>query len=192
MPITHLSTGSSAWRVCKVASALILTSLTALVSSLSASIELTPAVGVVREVASSPNDLGREGACEFQVFLTVAQLQQESSTVGLLGVGNQNGRLAQQTERALEHVVLRGIPVVRLARGGGLVGLAPDALFIDASSMTEEQARQRLVECLSRFGGLPAVKDPSHPTETELNAIRGQLAKYRKAFTGRVAVLAVN
>ena len=36
--------------------------------------------------------------------------------------------------------------------------------------------------CLLKFGSLPAAKDPDHPTEKELNAIREAVSAYQEIF----------
>ena len=114
--------------------------------------------------------------------MKVARLQQQSRAVGLVGVGNHNGRLSIEAERALEHVSLRGVPVARIAKSGGTVALMPDALFIDAGSLTEHQAQELLITCIEKFGVPPAARDPSAPTELERSAIRKHLQKYRAQF----------
>jgi tRNA-dihydrouridine synthase len=188
MPITHRSTWSSAWRACLSAGSLLL-----IVSSGLARTDASPAVGVVRDVTWSPGDTQREGASEFEVFLTVAQLQQASGAVGLVGVGNHNGRLSQQAERALEHVACRGIAVARVARGGGAVALTPDALYVDAGSLPEAEARELLLTCLQRYGAPPAAANPADPTEAELTSIRRHLSRYQEVFaTARSAIAMTN
>lgn len=178
MPITPSSTRSSAWRTCLFVGSLVLSTPVVFASN-----EPTTAVGVVRNVAWSPGDSQRDGACEFQIFLTVAQLQQNHRHVGLVGVGNHNGRLSLQAEQALENVALRGIAVAKVAPRGGSVARTDDALFVDAGTLPESAACQLLQTCIERYGPLPAAANPSRPTAAELRAIRRQLQRYQEAFT---------
>lgn len=177
MPIAHPSIRSFAWRACLAAGALIGS------IPLQARTEATAAaVGVVRSVAWSPGDAQRSGACEFEIFIKVAQLQQQAPTVGIVGVGNHNGRLSQEAERALDHVILLGVPVVKVARAGGSVAATADALYIDAGGLSEARAQELLLSCLNRYGAPPAAVDPAQPTEGERAAIRRHLETYRRAF----------
>ena len=137
---------------------------------------------MIRSVAWSPGDTQREGACELSIFLKVAQLKQGHRDVGLVGVGNHNGRLSSQAEEALAHVALRGIPVAKVAPQGGSVARTDDALFVDAGTLPESKACQILETCIDRYGPLPAAANPSQPTEAELRAIHLQLDRYQAAF----------
>ena len=179
MPITHRSARSFVKRACVVAGALLLS-----VVVTSARTSSTPAVAIVRNIAWSPGDAERGGACELEIFLKVEQLRQQSMDVGLVGVGNHNGRLSLEAERALEYVALRGVPVAKIAAGAdGALALHPDALVIDAGDLAEEQARDLLVRCLGRFGAPPAVSNPDRPSAEELAAIKRHLQRYQEAFT---------
>ena len=140
------------------------------------------AVGIVRSVAWSPGDAQRDGACEFEIFLTVAQLQQNHRHVGLVGVGNHNGRLSLQAELALDNVALRGIAVAKVAPSGGCVAHSDEALFVDAGTLSENAACSLLQKCIERFGPPPAAINPSYPTTTELKSIRRHLQRYQEAF----------
>lgn len=175
MPITRTPTKST-----RLGTFLLLSSLT--FSSVAFGAESVPAVAVVKNVAWSPGDAQREGACRLSIFLTVAQLKQSHRHVGLVGVGNYNGRLSSQAEQALEHVALRGIAVAKVAPRGGSVARTPDALFIDAGTLSEKEACQLLETCINRYGPLPAAVNPSKPTESEMQAIHGQIERYQAAF----------
>lgn len=178
MPITHPSARSIPWRAHLLVGLLV---------SLSPVVFAGPApnaaIGVVRNVAWSPGDVQREGACEFEIFLTVAQLRQNHRHVGLVGIGNHNGRLSVQAEQALENVALRGVAVAKLAPEGGSVARSDEALFVDAGTLSETKACQLLQTCIERFGPLPAAANPSRPTPAELSAIRRQLRNYQGAFS---------
>ena len=178
MPTTYRSVARTAWKTSFIAGSLVLSSALGFARS-----ESKVAVGVVHNVAWSPGDTQRDGACEFEIFLTVAQLQQSHRNVGLVGVGNHNGRLSTQAEQALDNVALRGIAVAKIAPAGGSVARTAEALFVDAGTLPEKAACELLQTCIERYGPLPAAANPSQPTVAELHAIRRQLQRYQEAFT---------
>ncbi len=141
------------------------------------------AVALVQNSAWSPSDDVREGASEFKIFLTIARLQADHTKVGVVSVGNQNGRVSSGAERALDEVALRGVIVAKVATKGGSVARLPDSLFIDAGGMTQATASALLQRCLERYGPAPAVVNASAPTATELDAIRDHLRRYQEAFS---------
>jgi L-asparaginase len=177
MPITRPSTGSLAWRTCVLAGSLILSATTSYCRT-----ESAPAVGVIRNVTWSPGDSQRDGASEFEIFLKVAQLQREHDRVGLVGVGNHNGRLGTPAENALEQMVLRGVAVARVAKNGGSIARVADSLYIDASGMPEALACELLARCLDTYGAPPAARNPNHPSPAELTAIHRHLEQYQQTF----------
>jgi hypothetical protein len=71
--------------------------------------------------------------------------------------------------------------VVKLARDGE-VASSPGDIFIDAGSLTEEQAAITLELCLRRYGAPPPAADPDDPSEREMTQIRAHLLGFRKAF----------
>ena len=138
-------------------------------------------VAVLHATPWAPGDAAREGAGEFEVLLRVAQLQRVHRVAGVISVGDRHGMRPCGGEQALGRVVLTGIPVVRLARGGE-VASTPDDLFLDGRSLTEAQAKITLERCLERFGAPPAALDPGNPTQQELAKIRAHLTRFRQLF----------
>lgn len=138
-------------------------------------------VAVLHGTAWSPGDSPREGAGEFEVLLRVAQLRREHAAAGLVSVGDHNGTRLCGGEHALRRAALTGLPVVKIARGGE-VAADPDALFIDAGRLGEEQAGRVLRRCLELYGAPPVAIDPERPTGKELNAIRAHLRRFQAAF----------
>ena len=141
-----------------------------------------PAVGVIRNAAWSPGDTSREGAGEFSVLLQMAQLQQSGNRAGLLGVGAPHGVFAPGTERALRFAVLSGLPVVKLAPDGD-VASCPDELFVNAGTLSENEAHRVLAEALEVHGAAPRASNPSHPTDKELVAIRAHVKRLQQHFS---------
>lgn len=151
----------------------------------------TVGVAVLRGVAWSPGAHVREGAGEFEVLLRVAQLQRAHRMAGLVTVGDHNGMFLGGGERALLHVALSGVPVVKLARNGE-VAATPDGVFLDAGRLTEEQATRVLTRCLELHGAPPAAANPQRPTKRELAAIRAHLQPFQDSLTkpeGRLVAL---
>jgi len=70
-----------------------------------------------------------------------------------------------------------GLPDVRVGRGNteGLVPLH-DPSFIGGSNLTATKARLLLIACLMKFGCLPPVANPDHPTSEEAAATRKKVA----------------
>ena len=142
-----------------------------------------PSVGVavVHGADWSLGDTVRDGAGEFAVHLRVAQLQHAHTAAGLVSVGDHNGILRCGGERALRRVVLTGVPVAKLARGG-TVAPDPDALFLDAGALDEARAARVLAHCLELYGAPPAAANPEQPDAGELAAIRAHLRPFQDAF----------
>ena len=75
-----------------------------------------------------------------------------------------------------------GIPVAKVGRGAPEGFSDPHEFQIAASNLTATKARLLLMACLLKFGSLPAAKDPDHPTDDELNAIRKAVSNYQEIF----------
>lgn len=148
-------------------------------------------VAVLHAAPWSPYDPVREGAGELEVFLCAAQLQRAHRVAGIVGVGGRHGTFVVGAERALRHLALSGVPVVKLARSGDPVA-DPDKLFLAIGSIDEAEAAAILQRCLERYGAPRAAASPDAPTVSELAAIRAHLQPFREALalaaTARVAV----
>jgi len=139
------------------------------------------AVAVVRSAEWSPGDTAREGAGEFLVLLHAARLQRTRRVTGILAVGDHNGVLRSGGERALRHLAVTGVVVVKLAPLGE-VASTPDNVFVDAGPLDEAAAERILAQGLGRFGAPPGALDPSQPTPRELAAIRDHLKRFQALF----------
>ena len=147
-----------------------------------------PCVTVIEDAPWSPNDPSRDGAAEFGVMLRIAKLQADSSTVGIVGVGDKRGVFQEGTRRGLEMAVQHGVPVVRLARGMRACLKSADKnaddLFIDGGLLTPEAASALLTECLARHGTLPCVRATgTSPAASELAQLRQKLQLYQAEFS---------
>lgn len=152
--------------------------------------EVVPSVAVVKSPSWSPNDAEREGASEFEILISIAQLLETTPLAGVVGVGNRNGAFLPAAEQALARTVAMGLPVVKLSADGALP-VIPDNLYIEAGSLSPEEARHTLAECLLTLGTLPPARDILNPTRQELAAIHAKLARYQLIFDAKAAATSV-
>ena len=145
-------------------------------------VEAEPEVAIIRHSRWSPSDPVRDGAREFEIYLTTATLIRDHHLAGIVGVGNKLGRLTPDAEQALKRSVLMGIPVAKVA-SGGFVEVDTDNFLIEAGSLSEADASRLLSQCILRFGTLPPCSDPAKPTANELAAIHEQLVRFQTAFS---------
>lgn len=148
--------------------------------------EARPAVAILESAAWSPEDAPRDGASAFEVLMCAARLLDRNALAGIVGVGNRSGAFLPSAEQAFRRVVPMGIPVVRLARDPRAAGMAGE-LFIEGGTLSPEEARRVLAECLLRHGALPPAADPLNPTPSEIAAIKHKLAIYQAEFNLRSA-----
>lgn len=149
--------------------------------ALASPLAAAPGVAVLKSAPWSPGDTVREGAGEFEVLVCAAQLRRNHSIAGVVGVGNRHGLFLQGAERALQHLALSGMPVVKLTTGGDLAS-DPAGLFVNAHGLRAEEASELLTRCLARHGAPPAAANPASPTAGELAAIRKHLRPFQDAF----------
>jgi hypothetical protein len=101
--------------------------------------------------------------------------------------------LRQARSMARHRLMLRavdsGLPVVRVGRGNteGFVPLH-DPCFIGGSNLTATKARLLLMGCLMKFGSLPPVADPHHPTSAKAAAVSEKITLYHAVFDTQRAV----
>lgn len=145
-------------------------------------IEAEPAIAVIHNSRWNPADPVRDGAREFEIYLTAASLLRDHNLAGIVGVGNKLGRLMPDAEQALKRSALMGIPVAKVA-ANGFVEVDADNLLIEAGSLSETDTTRLLSQCILCFGALPPCSDPSKPTTSELAAIHVQLNRYQAAFS---------
>lgn len=147
-----------------------------------------PQVAIIEDAPWSPGDAPREGAAELEVMLRVAQLQQQHTPVGLVGVGDKRGMFQEGTRRGLEFAVQHGVPVVRLARGMNTCLPGTEDFFINGGMLSPEAAGALLGECLQRHGALPKLRSEK-PSASELHALRRKLEVYQVEFNAHQPAL---
>jgi len=140
-----------------------------------------PAVAVVWTAVGAPGDVTREGAAEMLVLLEIARLQNQGAQAGLVAVGDRRGMFPAGAEEALHDAVLRGLPVVKLARGGRVLA-APHGLFLDGGNLSEGEASRVLRRCLELYGNLPATA-PDTPDGSAPRELRERLRQFQNEFT---------
>jgi L-asparaginase len=95
------------------------------------------------------------------------------------------GNPMESLAAALKRAILAGMPVVRVGRGNAEGFTKPPSgsdLTIAGSNLTATKARLLLMACLMKFGSLPPVADPNHPTDAELKAIKSRTIEYQAVF----------
>lgn len=135
---------------------------------------------VVRAPAWSQGDPVKEGAAEFMVLIELARLSQQPGRGGFVGIGDRRGLFGPGVEQAMQQAVLRGVPVVKLAAGGQVLA-APHGLFLDGSTLSEQEACAVLARCLDKYGALPVVGDAA--AGADLTRLREQLKRFQDEFT---------
>jgi len=143
-----------------------------------------PGIAVLKSARWSPNDAERDGASEFEVFLCIGRLLDAHALAGVVGIGNRNGAFLPAAEQALGRAVAMGVPVVKVSVSGNLQTNLEN-LFIEAGSLTADEARTALAECLVTLGALPPARNPLAPSEAELQAIHAKLARYQRIFDAK-------
>ncbi len=138
-------------------------------------------VAVIRSGVWSVGEPLRDGAGEFQVFISVAQQQRNHHAVGVVGIGSRHGLFSEGGEHALRFVALRGVAVAKLASDSDWAG-DPEGLFLNAGKLSDQEAAAVLTRCLEKFGPPPTVANSDAPTPRELEAIRQHLLPFREAF----------
>ena len=103
---------------------------------------------------------------------------------GMVVEGTHGGGLVHRPEAAIKRVVMSGIPVARVNRGGttGYVRSRDDNHIIEGSNLTTTKARLLLMACLMKFGTLPPAADPANPTPAEVTAIQEKIKLYQAVF----------
>ncbi|MDB6128209.1 MAG: hypothetical protein JWM35_2105, partial [Verrucomicrobia bacterium] len=108
----------------------------------------------------------------------------ESPLAGVVAESVQGGHFSAVEVAALEQLVRRGVPVVKVFRGatGSFVYPSAGNLLIEGSNLNASKARVLLMACLLRFGALPPAENPGNPTAAELAATREKIARYQEVF----------
>lgn len=128
----------------------------------------------------SQGDPVKEGAAEFMILIELARLGQQPGKGGLVGVGDRRGLFGPGAEQAMHQAALHGVPVVKLAAGGQVLP-APHGLFLDGSTLSEQEACSVLARCLEKYGSPPAVSTAA--PEADLSRLRDHLRRFQDEFT---------
>ncbi len=136
---------------------------------------------IVYDAPWSPGDVSRDGAAEFSILLTVAQLRKSHARAGIVAVGNADGLLQPATSDALTRAACMGVTIVRIV-GATKPLTVPHDFFIEAAAQPALVVEKLLADCLARFGPPPAAANPANPTASEAAAIRRVLSRYQLAF----------
>jgi hypothetical protein len=108
----------------------------------------------------------------------------ESPLGGLVCVAPLAGHFDRHDALTLDRAAMSGFVVVKVSRGnpGSRLGAVSENVTIEGSNLNANKARVLLMACLLRYGASPPAKDPVHPTQPELDAVRTHLAKIQAVF----------
>jgi L-asparaginase len=144
-----------------------------------------PKVTIAKHAKYSPDDFSNDPAAEVEITARLDKDLKEFPLSGfVLEANTPYGNANEPLKQGLDRVALRGIPVVRVARGNAEGFVPPNSrdLTIEGNNLTATKARLLLMASLMKLGALPLPADPDHATRAELDAIRAKLAQYQEIF----------
>jgi len=144
-----------------------------------------PNVTLVKGARWSALDNSENTVTEVDVLARLEADLASEPLSGMVAEGTHGGSFVRPAEAALKLVVLHGIPVVKVNRGGttGYIRPSEENLMIEGMNLTATKARLLLMACLMKFGALPPAADPAKPTPAELTAIKEKLKLYQAVFS---------
>jgi hypothetical protein len=143
-----------------------------------------PVVSIVKDGSYSGLEIGDDPSLEIDLIASIDHKLGMGRLTGFVveGLTPYGSNLSQARHKLMLKATFSGIPVAKVGRGTPEGFADPHEFQIAASNLTATKARLLLMACLLRLGGLPAAKDPEHPTGDELNAIRKAVAAYQEIF----------
>lgn len=148
--------------------------------------ESMPMVTIYKSARWKTEDDGSDDpSTEVDILARINDNLKKYPLAGFVGEGMAPyGSMISPMDAALELAALHGFPVLKAARGNadGFMDTNPDNLFIEGHNTTSTKGRVLLMACLLRFGTFPPAKDPSNPTEDELEAIKEKIKLYQEVF----------
>ena len=144
-----------------------------------------PKVTIAKHAKYSPDDFSDDPDAEVEITARIAKDLHDFPLSGfVLEANTPYGNANEPLKQSLDRAALRGIPVVRVARGNAEGFVPPNSrdLTIEGNNLTATKARLLLMASLMKLGSLPVPADPDHASKAELDAIRAKLAEYQKIF----------
>lgn len=144
-----------------------------------------PKVTIAKHVKYAPDDFSDDPAAEVEITSRIDKDLRDFPLSGIVVEANTPyGNVNEPLKRALERAALRGMPVVRVARGNAEGFVPPNSrdLTIEGSNLTATKARLLLMASLMKLGSLPVPADPDRPSRAELEAIRTKVVQYQEIF----------
>lgn len=144
-----------------------------------------PTVTILKTARYLQGQAGRDPSDEIDVFARLEKNLREAPLAGFVAEGTAPfARMTDTVTVALRRAALSGLPTVRVGRGNaeGFAPLVPGDLTIAGSNLTATKARLLLMACLLKLGSLPPARDPEHPTDDELAAVRAKVGEYQAIF----------
>lgn len=148
--------------------------------------ESMPMVTIFKSARWKTDDDGsNDPSSEVDILARINDNLTKYPLAGFVGEGMAPyGSMISPMDAALELAALHGYPVLKAGRGnaGGFMDTNPDNLFIEGENTTSTKGRMLLMACILRFGTYPPAKDPSNPTEKEIEAIKEKIKLYQEVF----------
>lgn len=148
--------------------------------------ESMPMVTIFKSARWKTEDDGsNDPSSEIDILARINDNLTKYPLAGFVGEGMAPyGSMISPMDAALELAALHGFPVLKAARGNadGFMNTDPDNLFIEGHNTTSTKGRMLLMACILRFGTYPPAKDPSNPTEKEIEVIKEKIKLYQEVF----------
>jgi hypothetical protein len=143
-----------------------------------------PSVAIVKDGGFFAEEYFDDPSVAADLVALVARKLEKGRLAGFIIEGTvPYGKMTSSVRQAvLQKAVYSGLPVARVGRGSPEGFADPHEYLIAGSNLTATKARLLLMACLLKFGSLPPVKDPDHPTAEELAATRKAVAAYQEIF----------
>jgi hypothetical protein len=144
-----------------------------------------PQVRFVKSARYLPESPESGADSEVEVLARIERNLAEEPLAGFVAEGSSPwGNLVRPLDAALRRAIFSGMPVVRVGRGNaeGFSSLSADGLFIGGSNLTANKARLLLMASLMKLGSLPPAKDPEHPTDDEIAAVKAKVLQFQEIF----------
>lgn len=142
-----------------------------------------PRVGIVKYATFGGDDYADDPLAEVEVSARVEKNLKDFPLSGFVVEANEPyGNVHESLQIAMDRVVMRGMPAVRVGRGNTEDFTTPSRFLLGGGNLTATKARLLLMACIMKLGSLPVAADPDHPTDAELKAIQAKLAQYQAIF----------
>jgi hypothetical protein len=141
-------------------------------------------VSIIKDGSYSGIDFGDDPELEVDIIASIQHKLAMGRLAGFIveGLVPYGAMPSQARHKLMVRAAFSGIPVAKVGRNAPEGFVDPHEFEIAASNLTATKARLLLMACLLKFGSFPPAKDPDHPTDTEVDAVKAAVAKYQSIF----------